>query len=144
MYRCEEQWRGIFVVAKISLIIKRSSEGKCVIQLNLGNTQQWKDYMKTIKSFEISKHTVFEAYEKVKQKGGGAGIDGQSMQDFEKNLKDNLYKIWNRLSSGSYLPPPVKAVQIPKKSGGVRVLGVPTVADRVAQMVIKNRARAKT
>ena len=92
VYRCEEQWRGIFVVAKISLIIKRSSEGKCVIQLNLGNTQQWKDYMKTIKSFEISKHTVFEAYEKVKQKGGGAGIDGQSMQDFGKTSSFPAFK----------------------------------------------------
>jgi RNA-directed DNA polymerase len=99
--------------------------------------------MKTTKSFEISKHAVVEAYKKVKQKGGGAGIDGQSIEDFEINLKDNLYKIWNRLSSGSYFPPPVKAVSIPKKSGGVRILGVPTVSDRVAQMVIKMELEPK-
>jgi len=99
--------------------------------------------MKSTKSFEISKHAVVEAYKKVKQKSGGAGIDGQSIQDFERNLKDNLYKIWNRLSSGSYFPPPVKAVSIPKKSGGVRILGVPTVSDRVAQMVIKMELEPK-
>jgi RNA-directed DNA polymerase len=93
--------------------------------------------MESTKSFQISKHAVVDAYKTVKQNAGGAGIDGQSIADFEKNLKDNLYKIWNRLSSGSYFPPPVKAVQIPKKSGGVRILGVPTVSDRVAQMVIK-------
>ena len=99
--------------------------------------------MKSTKSFEISKHAVVEAYKKVKQKAGGAGIDGQSIEDFERNLKNNLYKIWNRLSSGSYFPSPVKAIPIPKKSGGVRVLGVPTVADRVAQMVIKMELEPK-
>jgi len=71
--------------------------------------------METTKSFEISKHKVLEAYKKVKQNSGGAGIDEQTIGDFEGNLKDNLYKIWNRLSSGSYFPPPVKAVPIPKK-----------------------------
>ncbi len=93
--------------------------------------------MKTTKSFEISKHAVVEAYELVKRNKGGAGIDSESILDFERNLKDNLYKIWNRLSSGSYIPPAVKAVPIPKKSGGVRILGVPTVSDRIAQMVVK-------
>jgi len=83
------------------------------------------------------------AYKMVKQNAGGAGVDEQSIQDFERNLKDNLYKIWNRLSSGSYFPPSVKAIPIPKKSGGVRVLGVPTVADRVAQMVIKMELEPK-
>lgn len=99
--------------------------------------------METTKSFEISKHKVLEAYKKVKQNSGGAGIDEQTIGDFEGNLKDNLYKIWNRLSSGSYFPPPVKAVPIPKKSGGTRILGVPTVADRVAQMVIKMELEPK-
>jgi RNA-directed DNA polymerase len=66
-----------------------------------------------------------------------AGVDKESINDFEKDLKDNLFKIWNRMSSGSYFPPPVKAVPIPKKSGGERILGVPTVGDRVAQMVVK-------
>ena len=116
-YRCEEQWRGIFVVVKIPLITKRSSKGKCVIQLNLNDNQQWEDYMETTKSFEISRQAVFNAFIKVKQNKGGAGVDGQSIEDFERNLDDNLYKIWNRLASGSYFPPPVKAVSIPKKSG---------------------------
>lgn len=93
--------------------------------------------MKSAKPFEISKHTVMEAYKKVKAKGGAAGVDGEGIEDFEKDLKGNLYKIWNRMSSGSYFPPAVKAVAIPKKSGGERTLGVPTVADRVAQMVVK-------
>ncbi len=77
------------------------------------------------------------AYKKVKANKGSAGIDGQSIEEFEKDLKGNLYKIWNRMSSGSYFPPPVKAVEIPKKTGGTRRLGIPTVGDRVAQMVAK-------
>jgi len=89
------------------------------------------------KSYEISKHVVVEAFQKVKANKGAAGIDGKSLEAFEASLKDNLYKIWNRMSSGSYFPPPVKAVEIPKKSGGSRMLGVPSVADRVAQMVAK-------
>jgi RNA-directed DNA polymerase len=89
------------------------------------------------KPFEISKHAVWEAYKRVKANKGAAGIDGKSISAFEKRLKDNLYKIWNRMSSGSYFPPPVKVVEIPKKSGGTRILGVPTVADRIAQMVAK-------
>jgi RNA-directed DNA polymerase len=89
------------------------------------------------KSFEISKQIVFEAFMRVKANRGVAGIDNESIADFEKRLKDNLYKVWNRMSSGSYLPPPVKVVEIPKKSGGKRKLGIPTVADRVAQMVAK-------
>lgn len=91
------------------------------------------------KPFAISKWDVHAAFEKVKANRGGAGIDGVTIEDFEKDLKNNLYKIWNRLSSGTYFPPPVKAVNIPKKSGGVRTLGIPTVGDRVAQMVIKER-----
>jgi len=89
------------------------------------------------KPFEISKHVVMDAYKRVKANKGAAGIDDESISAFEENLKDNLYKIWNRMSSGSYLPPPVKVVEIPKKNGGVRILGVPTVADRIAQMVAK-------
>jgi RNA-directed DNA polymerase len=93
--------------------------------------------MDKAKSFDISKHVVWEAYKRVKEKKGAAGIDEESMAKFEENLKDNLYRIWNRMSSGTYFPPPVKAVEIPKKSGGVRILGIPTVADRIAQMVAK-------
>jgi len=93
--------------------------------------------MDKTKPYEISKHVVLEAFQRVKANKGAAGIDGESLKAFEEDLKNNLYKIWNRMSSGSYFPPPVKAVEIPKKSGGTRILGVPTVADRVAQMVVK-------
>ena len=93
--------------------------------------------MNTAKPFTISKQLVLQAYRKVKANKGSAGIDGESIEVFEANLKNNLYRIWNQMSSGSYFPPSVKSVPIPKKSGGVRILGVPTVADRVAQMVVK-------
>lgn len=89
------------------------------------------------KPFTISKDLVMKAFQLIKSNAGASGVDQQSVTDFELNLKDNLYKLWNRLSSGSYFPPPVKAVPIPKKSGGERILGVPTVADRIAQMVVK-------
>jgi RNA-directed DNA polymerase len=89
------------------------------------------------KPFEIPKKLVWQAYLEVKSKGGAAGVDDQSIEAFEQNLKDNLYRLWNRLSSGTYFPPAVKAVPIPKKSGGTRMLGVPTVSDRIAQTVVK-------
>ena len=90
------------------------------------------------KPFQISKWKVWEAYERVKANKGAAGVDGQSITEFEADRDRNLYKIWNRMASGSYFPPPVKAVEIPKAGGnGVRVLGVPTVADRIAQTVAK-------
>ena len=89
------------------------------------------------KSFAISKWAVWEAYLRVKANKGAPGVDEQSIAEFERNLKGNLYKLWNRLSSGSYFPPPVRAVRIPKRGGsGVRTLGVPTVADRIAQTVV--------
>jgi RNA-directed DNA polymerase len=93
--------------------------------------------MNTAKPFTIPKKLVMDAFLAVKSNAGSAGIDKQSIEDFERNLKDNLYKLWNRMSSGSYFPPPVKAVPIPKKSGGERILGVPTVSDRIGQMVVK-------
>ncbi|MDD2621087.1 MAG: group II intron reverse transcriptase/maturase [Syntrophomonadaceae bacterium] len=93
--------------------------------------------MNKAKPYEISKHVVVEAFQRVKANKGAAGIDDESLEKFEADLKNNLYKIWNRMSSGSYFPPAVKAVEIPKKSGGTRILGVPTVGDRVAQMVAK-------
>ncbi|PWR17447.1 group II intron reverse transcriptase/maturase, partial [Micromonospora sicca] len=89
------------------------------------------------KPFEISKWEVWEAFREVKRNQGAPGVDGQSIADFEADLEDNLYKIWNRMSSGTYFPPPVRAVEIPKQHGsGTRMLGVPTVADRVAQTVV--------
>jgi len=89
------------------------------------------------KSYEISKQIVWEAYKRVKANRGSAGVDWQSLEAFEKDLKNNLYKIWNRMSSGSYFPPAVRVVEIPKASGGTRPLGIPTVGDRVAQTVAK-------
>ena len=91
----------------------------------------------TTKPFIIGKWQVQRAFELVKANAGAAGVDEQSIEAFEQDLKGNLYKLWNRLSSGSYFPPPVKAVAIPKKSGGERLLGIPTVSDRIAQMVVK-------
>ena len=93
--------------------------------------------MEKTKSFDIPKTLFVDAYKCIKANKGAAGVDQQSLEDFERNLKDNLYKLWNRMSSGCYFPPPVKAVPIPKKSGGERILGVPTVGDRICQMVIK-------
>ena len=90
------------------------------------------------RSFVIPKRLVWEAFQKVKANGGSAGVDGESIEMFEDKLGDNLYKLWSRMESGSYFPPPVKSVPIPKKSGGTRILGVPTVADRVAQTVVKS------
>jgi len=80
-----------------------------------------------LKSFDISKRAVWEAYRRVKANKGGAGVDEQSIQEFEEDLQGNLYKLWNRLSSGSYFPPPVRAVEIPKRDGSSRTLGVPCV-----------------
>ena len=93
--------------------------------------------METTKPFEISKYDVVRAWQLVKANRGADGVDGETIEQFESDLKRNLYKIWNRMSSGSYFPPAVKTVAIPKKSGGERKLGIPTVSDRVAQMVAK-------
>jgi RNA-directed DNA polymerase len=81
-----------------------------------------------VKPFEISKRVVWEAYLRVRANKGAAGVDGQTIEQYEQNVKNNLFKLWNRLSSGSYFPPPVKAVEIPKAGGGSRILGVPTEA----------------
>lgn len=98
--------------------------------------------MSKAKPFGISKRVVWEAYKRVKANKGGAGVDSESVEGFEKNLKDNLYKIWNRMSSGAYFPPPVRTVMIPKASGGERALGIPTVSDRIAQTVVKMQLEA--
>jgi RNA-directed DNA polymerase len=91
----------------------------------------------TCKAYDIPKALVWEAWLHVRANQGAAGIDAETIEQFEAKLGPNLYKLWNRMSSGSYFPPAVKAVPIPKKSGGVRILGVPTVADRVAQTAVK-------
>jgi RNA-directed DNA polymerase len=90
------------------------------------------------KPYDISKRVVMDAYQQVKANHGAAGVDGESLEAFAENLQNNLYKLWNRMSSGSYFPPPVRLVEIPKgTTGATRPLGIPTVSDRIAQMVVK-------
>ena len=93
--------------------------------------------MDKAKPFDIPKREIWEAFKKVKANQGAAGVDGQSVSDFEVDLSNNLYKLWNRMSSGSYFPPPVRRVDIPKDDGRTRPLGIPTVGDRIAQEVVK-------
>jgi RNA-directed DNA polymerase len=93
--------------------------------------------MPDAKPFVIPKRLVWDAYQRVKANQGAAGVDGESLAAFERDLENNLYRVWNRMSSGSYFPPPVRLVEIPKDDGGIRPLGIPTVADRVAQTVVK-------
>ena len=83
--------------------------------------------MSSDKPLPITKVMVWKAYQQVKRNGQAAGVDGQSLDDFNKNLENNLYKLWNRMASGSYLPPPVRRVEIPKSGRGIRPLGIPTV-----------------
>jgi RNA-directed DNA polymerase len=89
------------------------------------------------KPYKISRHQVLEAYKLVKANKGAAGVDGKTIEEFEVDLRNNLYKLWNRMSSGCYFPKPVRGMEIPKKSGGKRLLGIPTVEDRIAQMVVR-------
>jgi RNA-directed DNA polymerase len=98
---------------------------------------QGEELMSDTKPYVIPKQLVWEAYQRVKANQGAAGVDRESLAMFEQDLKGNLYKVWNRMSSGSYFPPPVRLVEIPKDNGGTRPLGIPTVADRVAQTVVK-------
>jgi group II intron reverse transcriptase/maturase len=91
------------------------------------------------KPFCIPKREVWEAYKRVKANHGAAGVDGQSIAEFERDVSNNLYRLWNRLSTGSYFPPPVRRVDIPKGDGRVRPLGIPTVSDRIAQMVVRRQ-----
>jgi RNA-directed DNA polymerase len=99
--------------------------------------QRWEEPVPDAKPYDIPKQLVWKAYQRVKANRGAAGVDRVSLVAFEKDLKGNLYKIWNRMSSDSYIPPPVRLVEIEKESGGTRPLGIPTVADRVAQTVAK-------
>ena len=117
----------------------QSKGGACSGAKSVQPTSDGRSRKDKAKPYCIKRREVLEAYYKVKSNKGAAGIDDETIEDFEKNLKRNLYKIWNRMSSGSYFPPAVRTVMIPKASGGKRGLGIPTVADRVAQMVVKNR-----
>ena len=93
--------------------------------------------MTSTKPYDIAKRTIWDAYRRVKANRGAAGVDDETIAMFEQDLSKNLYKLWNRMSSGSYFPPPVKQVEISKATGGIRKLGVPTVADRVGQTAVK-------
>ena len=121
----------------------RGSEGGvCSEATSVRPTRKGRSLKDEAKPFGISRWEVWEAYLRVKSNEGAAGLDGQTIDDFERDLKKNLYRIWNRMSSGSYFPPPVRTVKIPKANGGERTLGIPTVSDRIAQMVVKNRLEA--
>ena len=113
------------------------AKGLCKAGGIVGPTHGEEERGDKAKPFKIDRWQVWEAYRQVRAKQGGAGVDGQTIAEFELKLKDNLYRIWNRMSSGTYFPPPVKRVMIPKSNGGERPLGIPTVGDRVAQMVVK-------
>src|SRR6202008_1724573 len=109
----------------------------CVVQPRPRANRRREEPMGKAKPFDIPKREVWEAFKRVKANQGAAGVDQQSIADFEADLSNNLYKLWNRLSSGSYFPPPVRRVDIPKADGGTRPLGIPTVADRIAQEVAR-------
>lgn len=119
------------------IVMMMERRSLAVLLERLGNLENKEEIMEPTKPFSIDKMLIWQAYKDVKQKGGAAGIDEETIKDFEVNLKDNLYKIWNRMSSGTYFPPSVKGVSIPKKSGGTRTLGIPTVSDRIAQTAVK-------
>lgn len=123
---------------------KEWSEGVRLFRFNIHTTIKsgMIDYHES-KSQPVTKEMVWKAYWKVRANQGSAGIDGVSLSEFDKKRSKNLYKIWNRLSSGSYFPPAVKQVSIPKKDGGERKLGIPTVSDRIAQMVVKQHLEPK-
>ena len=100
--------------------------------------------MTSTKPYCIAKRTVWEAYQQVKANRGAAGIDDETIVMFEQSLSRNLYKLWNRMSSGSYFPSPVKQVEIPKAKGGTRKLGIPAVSDRIAQTVVNHPSEYKS
>src|SRR5262249_27651049 len=109
----------------------------CVVQPRPRANRRREEPGGKAKPFEIPKREVWKAFKRVKANQGAAGVDGQLIAEFEADLSNNLYKLWNRLSLGSYFPPPVRRVEIPKANGGTRPLGIPTVADRIAQEVVR-------
>jgi RNA-directed DNA polymerase len=117
--------------------MREERRGDVIQPEEVANPQTGMNSRKSAKPYVIAKRAVWEAYQQVKANRGAAGIDDETIAMFEQNLSKNLYKLWNRMSSGSYFPPPVKQVEIPKKKGGTRKLGVPTVADRIGQTVVK-------
>jgi RNA-directed DNA polymerase len=117
-------------------VIEPERRGRVIVPASSANPQG-EERAGTAKPFEIPKRLVWNAWRCVRANAGAAGVDGESIELFERDLARNLYRIWNRMSSGSYFPPPVKEVLIPKKAGGQRPLGIPTVSDRIAQAVVK-------
>ena len=133
-------WRdGVTCSSDESAVMAVERRGYVIQRRWMVNQINGRNHSVVAKSFNITKRAVWEAWLAVKSNKGSAGIDRQSIESFEKDLKNNLYKIWNRLSSGSYFPAPVRRVDIPKSNGKLRPLGIPTVSDRVAQMVVRNR-----
>src|SRR5579862_7459087 len=120
-----------------SLVMREERRSGVVRSSKVANPQAGMSNRTLTKPYVIAKRAVWEAYQQVKANRGAAGIDEETIAMLEQNLSGNLYKLWNRLSSGSYFPPPVKQVEIPKAKGGTRKLGIPTVSDRVAQTVVK-------
>lgn len=115
----------------------RAEQRDPTLQPKMVANQEWEEPLSEVKPFKIPKRLVWEAYQRVRTNRGAAGVDGMSLAAFDKDLKGNLYKVWNRMSSGSYHPAPVRLVEIPKEDGSMRPLGIPTIADRVAQTVVK-------
>src|ERR1039457_611369 len=120
-----------------SLVMREERRGSVVRSSKVANPQAGMSGRTSTKPYVIAKRAVWDAYQQVKANRGAVGVDEETIAMFEQNLSRNLYKLWNRISSGSYFPPPVKQVEIPKAKGGTRKLGIPTVSDRIAQTVVK-------
>lgn len=131
----DAEHRGGMTRSSNELSERTGSKGVMLFSVIQRPTRNGMNRMDKAKSYRIPKQLVWEAYKLVKANKGSAGVDKETIADFERDLKRNLYKVWNRMSSGSYIPPPVRVVEIPKGDGGKRKLGIPTVADRVAQTV---------
>ena len=128
---------GVVHSSEESLVMREERRDGVVQSGRAANPQAGMSGRTSTKSYVIAKRAVWEAYLQVKANRGAAGIDEETIAMFEQNLSRNLYKLWNRMTSGSYFPPPVKQVEIPKAKGGTRKLGIPTVSDRIAQTVVK-------
>jgi RNA-directed DNA polymerase len=128
---------GVARSSEESLVMREERRGNVIQSGEVANPQTGMSGGNSTKPYVIAKRAVWEAYQRVKANRGAAGIDEETIAMFEQNLSKNLYKLWNRMSSGSYFPPAVKQVEIPKAKGGTRKLGIPTVADRIAQTVVK-------
>jgi RNA-directed DNA polymerase len=135
----EAEHRGGATCSSVEDSVMELERRGSIVQLELKKTTgNGRIGLKQAKPFSITKRQVWEAYKRIKANKGAAGVDGQTIEKFEEDLQGNLFKLWNRLASGSYFPQPVLRVEIPKSGGGIRPLGIPTVSDRIAQMVVKS------